>query len=91
LVTVQEFKAQFPEFANADDALVSAFLDSATLRCPVGVWGTLADEGVKWTAASLLAQSPMARSMELAADGTSVYDGELVRLKRTVTAGGRVI
>jgi hypothetical protein len=91
LVTVQDIKAQFPEFANATDALVQAFLSSAILRCPVAVWGTLTDEGVKWTTVSLLAQSPMARSMELAADGTSVYDAELLRLKRTISAGGRVI
>lgn len=85
------FKAEFPEFAPADDALVRAKLSDALEWCDPIAYGPLLKQGVYYGAAQLLAKSPSSRDMKLSTtDGKTIYDAVVDRLKRQVTAGYRV-
>lgn len=90
-VDTATFKAKFPEFENAPDAVVDAFITDAVVLCPDDVWGDFTDMGVELHTARSLALSPMGRGMELGSDGMTVYDGRLAELRRIVSIGGRVI
>jgi len=88
----ETFKIQYPEFAQADDAVVEAAIDYATLRTPASVWGDNQNAGIGLRAAKKLALSPFARNMGLVAkDGSTVYDEELDELVQVVAVGGLVI
>lgn len=91
-VTVSSFKVQYPEFANADTALLQATLDDAVKLCPAVPWGDKQDMGVMRQTAALLARSPFARGMELQmVNDRTVYEIDLERLRRIVCVGVRVI
>ena len=86
------FIAKFPEFAQADESIVQAALDDATLLCPYSRWQSLQAMGIGLRAAQALALSPFARQMALANDdGSTVYDGRLKQLFSLVSIGGMVI
>lgn len=91
-VTAASFLAEFPEFSGASVTLVNAKIAAATLRTPASVWGPLQDEGVKYLAAHLLANSPFARELQLTREnGESIYTPERSRLERTAAMGaGRI-
>lgn len=87
-VTAASFKAAFPEFANATEALVTATLERAVLDCPSDAWGQVTDRGIELTAAQSLALSPFGRGAQLVSkDGSTVYDERLECLKRGVALG----
>lgn len=89
-VSVSQFKAEFPEFANADTALVQAKLDHSYARLNAEVWGDYLDLGAKYLTAKLLALSPFARSLQLVSKaGKTIYDDEYLTLKRSVASGYR--
>lgn len=54
-VTRQQFLASFPEFGEARAPFVEAKLAEAARSVYAPVWGTKADDGVKYLAAHLLA------------------------------------
>jgi hypothetical protein len=90
-MTPAEFKAEFPEFNAAPDALVQAKLDDAVQLTDGAIWGALYWQGVKYAAAELLARSPFGRSMQLADNsGNTAYSADLQRLRRLVAQGFRV-
>lgn len=91
-MTASEFKVEFPEFANAPDALVTAKLADAAAQVNATTWGDLTDRGVKYLAARLLALSPQGRAMKLvSADGKTAYDDTYMAMKRSVASGFRVV
>lgn len=92
--SVAAFKAAYPAFGNAPDALVQAKLDEAALRTSTAAWGTgdLHTMGVSLRAADLLAKTPEGRRMRLVQnDGKSIFHDDLRALVRRVAMGlGRV-
>ena len=65
-VTYEIFVESFPEFLDEFDvALVNAKLAEAGRRINRARWGALADDGQKYLAASLLANSPLAQQARL--------------------------
>jgi hypothetical protein len=95
VVDAATFKAEFPEFSDADDVLVTAELGNAELLTPSSVWTTKAGDlrplGIKLRAAVAIAQRPGGRAMQIDSDGKTVYDRRLEELIGIVSSGGRVI
>ena len=92
-VTVESFKAEYPEFEEAGDTLIAAKLADAVLNIAADTWGTEADAGVMLTAAHNLAISPFGRNSRLDKDDPtrSIYGEELKARQRRVAFGlGRV-
>jgi hypothetical protein len=90
-VTRAQLLVEFPEFTNTDDGILDARLAEAYRRTPAEVWGDLRDDGVKYLAAHLLAQSPYARELKLMdKDGQTRYGIERKRLESIVATGFRV-
>jgi len=91
-VTVRQFKTEFPEFAETDNAVVQARLTMATRMVNSSVWGTKADDGVKLYTAHLLAMSPMGEQARLKKENRgTIYGDQFEAMKRSVASGFRVI
>ena len=98
-VTAASFKALYPEFGDAPDALVEGKLAEADLMTPSGVWGDLKDQGQALYTAQFLYDSPFARHMARIDQGNdrqgvrsdaSPYYGRLRQLVQQVASGYRV-
>lgn len=90
MATLAEFKASFPEFRSAPDALVTLKMTDAAESTSVAVWGATYDKGIYYRTADLLAKSPFGRKMGLVnKDGTTAYSADLRRLEELVTVGYR--
>lgn len=86
--SVAAFKAAYPAFGNAPDALVQAKLDEAAARTNATTWGDLHTLGVSLRAADLLAKTPEGRRMRLVMnDGKSIFAEDLRTLVRRVAVG----
>lgn len=90
-VTLADFKAQFPEFAQAGDTVISAELANALQLTPASVWGTLQDQGVRLRTAVALANRPPGRGMQFKPEQVTVYDARLRDLESVVAGGGTVL
>jgi hypothetical protein len=99
-VTAASFKALYPEFGDAPDALIEGKLAEAVLMCPDRMWGDLADQGVGLYTAQYLYESPYARHMARVDQGNdrqgvrsdaSPYNDRLRRLVQQVASGSRVL
>lgn len=89
--TAATFKAIFPEFSRATDALVLSRITMAEQRTEVEVWGDLHSQGVAWLTAHLLCLLPEAKDLRLdQGDGMTPYGRERDRLARVVSSGYRV-
>lgn len=91
MVTVEQIKAEFPEFANTSDALVSAKLSDAYGQLYAGTWGTAYDQAVKYQACHLLACSPNGEFARLdprkEPDGaTTLYERRFNELQHSIVA-----
>lgn len=76
------FRAAFPEFDTADDALVNAHLDMAEGRVDSEVFGDNYDAAHGYMTAHLLAISPYGNTAKLVAkDGTTTYGKNYEGLK----------
>lgn len=90
-MTAAEFKALFPEFNNAPDALVESRIAWATSRTPADIWGDDQDQGIAWYAAHFLALLPAAKDMRKGEKpGESMYLRERQRMNAIVSSGFRV-
>ncbi len=68
------WRALYPEFDTAPDALVQGWLDIAANRIDTAVWGVRAGEGHCLLTAHLLATSPFGQMSRMSsAAGESVY------------------
>jgi hypothetical protein len=90
-ITRAQFVEEFAEFARAAPALVDAKLAEAYRRTPERIWGDLTDDGAKYLAAHLVAQSPYARELKLVdKDGQTRYGMQREHLAIVVSSGFRV-
>lgn len=91
--TLASFIVDYPEFEEADAALVEGKLAMATRRVDAVAWGDQFDDGVGLLAAHLLAISPFGQMARMSAtDGTSTYLKSYEAARDEVTFGlGRVL
>lgn len=90
-MTAAEFKALFPEFVSAPDALVTSRLAWAAPRTPADIWGELQDQGQAFLAAHFLALLPNGKEMRKGEKpGESMYLRERERLELIVSSGFRI-
>lgn len=91
LLDLAGFRAQYPEFDGAPDALVTTLLGYAAERTPEDIWGDLQEEGHGLLTAHLLSLRPEGRDMRLSRDGVeSIYGHQRMHLNRIVASGFRV-
>ena len=94
-LTTTTFKARFPEFSSADDALVAAKLAQATNSMDDVVWGDKFDDGQGQLAAHLLALSPQGQNaglrMGAGANQRTVYQEQFERLEQLVGTSYRLV
>lgn len=98
-------RAQFPEFNNVSDGLVTSMLAAAALELSTSTWGlfgvvggpmTKADQGQMYLACHKLAVSPFGQNAKMVASKNAVgykrttYGLEFELLMRGVTSGFRV-
>jgi uncharacterized protein DUF4054 len=72
-VNLAAFRARFPEFENADDALVQACLDASAAETSAADWGASYDEAHGLLAADKLAKSPFGTNQRLEAGKETTY------------------
>ena len=90
-MTPNDFRARFPAFARASDALIADRLAKAERRTPAAIWGDLQSDGVEYLAAHLLSLEPAARDLAKGEKaGESTYGAERKRLEAIVSSGHRV-
>lgn len=92
-IDVDTFKAEFPEFIDAPDGLVTSNLDRGQQLTSTTTWGDsdIREQGVFLYCAKFLALSPYARKMGLVNDkGMTNYDARLEEMMRMVCSGFRV-
>lgn len=90
-MTPAAFKALFPEFASAPDAIVQSRITWAEVRTPEDVWGEHREQGLALLVAHLLAQLPQSKDMRLGEKpGETMYGRERDRLARLVASGFRI-
>jgi hypothetical protein len=79
------FRARFPEFRTATDALVQATLDGASLSLDALVYRSKYDEAHGYLTAHKLVTSPYGKDARLSDDSKeSVYWAEFRRIRREV-------
>lgn len=95
-VTVDQIKAEFPEFANTDSALIGFRLADAERLVDRGAFGIHTDDAVKWLCCHLIALAPHgepARLVESQEPGgaTTTYERHYLALKRSLVQAQMVV
>lgn len=91
-VSVLQFKAEFPEFANTENALIQSRLTMATARVNSTVWGSRQNDGIKMLAAHLIALSPLGEQAKLKHENRgTIYGDQFEAMKSEVAFGFRVV
>lgn len=104
MASLAMFRAQFPEFQNVSDLLVTTMMAAAFLELSNLVWGqfgvvggpmTKADQGQLYLAAHKLAVSPFGQAAKMVMNNKTgyhrtTYGQEFLLLQRGVTSGFRV-
>jgi hypothetical protein len=89
-MTAAEFRARYPEFTSASDALVLAALAEAEAAVTESVWGALYTEGLGLRAAMVLASSPQGRQIRIkGGDRATIYERRFRELTSVVACGKR--
>jgi hypothetical protein len=90
-VTLDSFKAAYPEFVNAPDGLLNQALAQALREADAAICGQNWDDLVMLKMADRAARSPYGRSAQLMMkDGSTIYTGPMEDLVRIVAVGKRV-
>lgn len=85
------FRAVYPEFASAPDALVSAMLARAAREVDATIWGDHAEDGIGSLAAHYLASAPHGQMSRLQArTDSTTYLARYLDLRNEVTIALRV-
>ena len=88
-LTVKQFKNEYPQFRQTDEALVSAKLAAAGRRIGA-LWADRADDGQGLLAAHLLSIAPGGENARLQKDmGKTIYQDEYEQMKLEITFGFR--
>jgi hypothetical protein len=91
-VSVRRFKAEFPEFKDTSEDVISANLSRASRQVNQNVWGAQADDGISLLTAHMLAMSPRGEQAKLKFKNRGTHYKEMYDdLVMQVTSGGRVI
>lgn len=86
--TAASFKARYPEFATASDALVTASLADAAAYVDASLAPVDADRGIGLKAADILALSPFGQTARMQSkDGSTTYGNQFAEWVRN-RAGG---
>lgn len=90
---VPAFRARFPAFNKAPDALVASKLDAAARKCDPGAWGDLRDDGIALWTAHQLTMEPEGREVRIAnaQSGTSTYEQQFNTLQSIAGFGPLVV
>lgn len=81
LLSLADFRAKYPEFSTAQDALVTLFLNDAAERLDTFIWGIYLDKGHGLLTAHLLQIAPNGVFSRLDTDkAESTYGAEYQRL-----------
>jgi len=93
-VTVDQIKAEFPEFANTRSELIGYKLADAQRLISGDALGGLIDDAVKYYACHLIALAPhgeFARLVESTEPGgaSTTYERQYLKLVRSTTIGPR--
>jgi hypothetical protein len=88
-VTVDQLRAEFPEFAHTDSGLLAGKIADATAMLNAGAFGDLYDQAVKYMACHLIALSPNGEFARLDAndepDGArTTYERTYLKLQRSI-------
>jgi hypothetical protein len=86
VLVIDDFRAMFPEFASAEDELVTACLLRAETQIAPEIWLDQEDEGHGLLTAHILALSPNGQMARMTSDGKTTYGTEYVKLREQVTA-----
>lgn len=95
-VTVDQIKAEFPEFVNTDSALIGFRLADAERMVDRAVFGDLTDDAIKYLTGHLIALAPHgepARLVESQEPGgaTTTYERQYLAIKRSVVQAQMVV
>ena len=91
-VDLPTFRNQFPEFGNAPDSFIEAFLAAAALEIDTRYWGLKADQGQGYLAAHKITLSPWGQAARLVAkDGVTTYWTHYIQLRGQVGRGAMVL
>lgn len=92
-MTRNEFRAAYPAFNKAPDALVDAKLAIATAKCDPGAWGDLRDVGIGLWTAHQLTMEPEGREVRISnqQSGTSTYEQQFNGFAGVVGLGPVVV
>ena len=91
-MTLAEFRAAFPAFNRAPDALVNAKLAISQLKCDAGAWGTMRSTGIGLWTAHQLTMEPEGREVRIsnAQTGSSTYEQQFMGFQ-AIAGGGPVV
>lgn len=86
------FRTLFPEFTNAPDVFVSAWLAETLPEIDPTIWGTDADSGHGLLTAHRMAVSPFGRNSRLSSEkGESTYGKQFAELETKRAVGIRCL
>jgi len=98
-VSFSTFVVSFPAFKRTERPVVEAKIAEATRQVDAAVWGALADDGIGYLAAHLLAMMPGGEHARLVpknakpirGEALTTYERQYKRLVRQVASGFRVV
>jgi hypothetical protein len=86
-VSYADFVAEFPEFAQESEPLVSSKIAQAILETPASAWGEWTDKGVMLRTASALSLGPSGSTARVKGQQKTTYQLELERYERIAACG----
>lgn len=95
-VTVDQIKAEFPEFANTDSALIGYRLEDAQRLVDPSAYGEHTDDAVKYLCCHLIQVSPHGEPARLQPSqepggASTTYERHFLRIQRSVIQAPMVV
>lgn len=97
MVTVDQIKAEFPEFVNTDSALIGYRIDDAVRLVDQAAFGDHTDDAVKYLACHLIALAPHGEPARLVTEAakpggaTTTYERQYLAIKHSVVQAQMVV
>jgi len=91
-VSVREFRVEFPEFEETDQAIVQSRINMATRQVNSTVYGGKTNDAIKLLTAHLIAMSPLGEQAKLKKENRgTIYGDQYEEIRGQVAHGLRVI
>jgi hypothetical protein len=95
-VTADQIKAEFPEFANTDSALIDYRIEDAMRLVDASAFGDMTDQAVKYLACHMVALMPHGEPARLvesqeASGASTTYERQYLLLKRSAVFAPTVV